>query len=89
MTSGEYVVLLVNHGDADSRNLKELIEFMDTPRVRITEPEQWRSALGEQRLEALFVGPDLSYVELGELLGDIRALDPNVPIVMINADGAA
>lgn len=84
MTSADCLILVVNRTEADAANLKELIEFMDTPRVRTAAPTDWRSKLGDSRLEALFVGPDLSDHEVDRLLGDIHGLDPNVPIVMIN-----
>lgn len=87
MTADDRMILVVNHGIPAARNLKELIEFMDTPNVRIAAPDDWRSKLGEHRLEALFVGPDVSDQEVDRLLGDIGEMDPNVPIVMMNEDG--
>ena len=89
MTGGECVILVVNHGASASRNLKELIEFMDTPRVRTAAPDEWRDTLGDERLEALFVGPDLSDKEVDALLSGIGELDPNIPIVMIGEEDAA
>ena len=88
MTGGECVILVVNHGESAARNLKELIEFMDTPQVRIAAPEDWREQLGDRRLEALFVGPDMSEQEVDDLLADVGRLDPNVPIVMMNEGDA-
>ncbi|MDH3352475.1 MAG: hypothetical protein OEM60_05355 [Gammaproteobacteria bacterium] len=88
MTGGDYVILVVNRTKVEAENLKELIEFMDAPNVRTSEPGDWRRALGDSRLEALFVGPDLSSDEVNVLLADIGEFDPNVPIVMMN-DGAA
>jgi len=84
MSSSESVILVVNNGDSAALNLKDLIEFMDTPHVQIAAPEEWQSKLGERRLQALFVGPDMSDEELDKLLSDIGKLDPNVPIVMMN-----
>lgn len=89
MTSGENLILVVNHGEPAARNLKELIEFMDSPRVRIAAPEDWRDKLGDHRLEALFVGADLSAGEVDALLVDIGKLDPNVPIVMLEDEQAS
>jgi len=61
---------------------------MDTPNVRTATPGDWRQVLGDRRLEALFVGPDLSADEVKVLIADIGEYDPNVPIVMMN-DGEA
>ena len=84
MTGDEYVILVVNQTKAEGEKLKELIEFMDTPNVRTAAPDEWRQVLDERRLEALFVGPDLSPEEVDALLVDVGALDPNVPIVMMD-----
>lgn len=88
MIGDEYVILVVNRGNAEAENLKELIEFMDTPNVRTAVPGHWHEVLGERRLEALFVGSDLSANEVNTLLADIGKFDPNVPIVMMD-DGEA
>ncbi len=89
MTGENYVILVINRAQADAENLKELIEFMDTPNVRTALPNEWRQELGDRRLEALFVGPDLSTDEIDRLLVDVGEFDPNVPIVMMQAEGAA
>jgi len=89
MTGEAYVILVINRAQADADNLKELIEFMDTPNVRTALPGEWRQTLGDRRLEALFVGPDLSTDEIDTLLVDVGEFDPNVPIVMMQAEGAA
>jgi len=89
MTSGEHVILVVNRGESAARNLKGLIEFMDTPPVLIAAPEDWQSELGEQRVDALFIGPDMSDTEIDKLLNEIGKLDPNIPIVMMHEDDTA
>ena len=88
MTGVEHVILVVNRSESAARNLKDLIEFMDTPSVLIAAPDDWQQRLGEQRLDALFIGPDMSDIEVNTLLQDIRELDPNIPIVMMNEDDA-
>ncbi len=89
MPGDDCVILVINRLQAEADNLKELIEFMDTPNVRTATPAEWRQRLGDARLEALFVGPDLSSDEIDALITDVGELDPNVPIVMMQADGAA
>lgn len=87
--SGEvFVILVINRSEVEAENLKELIEFMDTPHVRTAGPGDWRDALGDDRLEAMFIGPDISADEADQLVGDIGKLDPNVPIVMANTGNA-
>jgi len=82
------MILVVARKLSQADNLKELIEFMDTPQVCTAAPGEWRQRLGSHRLEALFVGPDLSDGDVQTLLGDVGELYPNVPIVMMQATGA-
>jgi hypothetical protein len=84
MSGAERVVLVVDTVDVECERLRELIEFMDTPNVCTSSPANWRATLGERRLEALFLGPDLSDGEIDVLLADVGKLDPNVAIVMMN-----
>ena len=65
-------------------NLKDLIGFMDEPEVRTSTPTQWLERLGADRLGAVFIGQDLSDLEVRAVVGDIGALDPNTPIVMLH-----
>ena len=89
MQDSGHVILVVNHRKAEADNLKELIEFMDTPHVCTSAPDAWRQALGDARLEAVFVGHDLSDDEVNSLISDIGEFDANVPIVMLQAEDAA
>lgn len=77
-------ILVVDPSRAVAEHVKELIEFMDSPRVVIARPGDWRAQLGDHRLEALFVGPDLSDEDVRKLLSDLARLDPNVPVVMMS-----
>ena len=87
MTPADGIILIVDHTAARASNLKSLIEFLDTPRVCTATSSEWRGRLGDNRLEALFVGPDLLEDDLQRLLGDVRKMDPNVPIVIMQAEG--
>lgn len=86
VTGTESVVLIVDSVAAELENLRELIEFMDTPNVCTAVPENWQETLGNRRLEAVFVGPDLSDKQIDALLDSVRKIDPNVPIVILNAE---
>lgn len=87
MQAGQKTILVVDRDPVLAEHLKALIEFMDSPSVVIAEPADWRERLGEQRLEALFVGPDLSADDVSILLTDLCSVDPNVPVVMMRGDG--
>lgn len=88
MDNADSLIVVVNNSAATTNNLKELIEFMDTPEVRSAKPREWRKAVGGRRIEAVFVGPDLKDGEVRSLVDDIGELDPNIPIVMLSeSDG--
>ena len=78
--------MVVNRAGEAADNLKELIEFMDAPDVRTSTPAEWRQEVGDSRLEAVFIGPDLSDTDIRGLVDDIGKLDPNIPIVMISEE---
>ena len=80
--------MVIDGDGAPAKNLKELIEFMDVPRVQISGPDDWQSKIGDRRLAAVFLGRDLSKDQIKDLMGDIEALDPNVPIVMVDRGNA-
>lgn len=85
---GERLIMVIEGRESRGQNLKELIEFMDAPRVRIAAPENWRKRLGDCRLAAIFLGDDLEQDVIDGLITDVGEIDPNTPIVMVSADGA-
>jgi len=86
LSSTDSVIVVVNRPGAAANNLKELIEFMDAPNVCTATPSGWQQQLGGSRLEAVFIGPDLSDSDVRTLVDDIGKFDPNVPIVMITEE---
>ena len=84
MTGAASLIMVVNNAAADAENIKELIEFMDAPLVCMANPSTWLQKVGDDRLDAVFVGPDLSDSDVRSLVGNIGKLDPNIPIVMLN-----
>ncbi len=84
MTAREGKIIVINRTIADAENLKELIEFMDEPDVCTSTPSQWRSCVGDCRLDAVFMGHDLTESEVRSVVGDLGNLDPNIPIVMLH-----
>ena len=83
MAHSERAILVVDTSEAQASNLKELIEFMDTPTVCAATPATWREQLGDRRLEALFLGPDVAPDAADSVLSSVAALDPNIPIVLL------
>lgn len=86
MDSTQGTIMVVNAGAAAADNLKELIEFMDAPEVKVATPAKWREVAEETRVEAVFLGPDLDDDEVRRLLSGIGDLDPSIPIVMLDAE---
>ncbi len=84
--SADSMIMVVNRAAPTAENLKELIEFMDAPNVCTATPAGWREQVGEHRLEAVFIGPDLDDSDIHTLVDDIGKLDPNIPIIMLTDD---
>jgi hypothetical protein len=83
--SVERLIMVIDGQGARGQNLKELLEFMDAPRVQIASPEDWRERLGDRRLAAIFMGDDLPADQIDRLMSDIAEVDPNAPIVLVSA----
>ena len=79
--------MVIDGPEARGQNIKELIEFMDMPRVRIAQVETWREKLGERRLAAIFVGDDLENDSFERVIQEVGDYDPNTPIVRVSRDG--
>lgn len=86
MTS-DPLIMVIEGTESRGRNIKELIEFMDVPRVRIAQVETWREQLGEGRLAAIFVGDDLEPEALERIIREVGEHDPNTAIVRVSRDG--
>ena len=83
MSDSDKTILIVDDDESVAQNLKELIEFMDTPNVITAAPQDWRQRVGRCRLEAMFVGAAVSDDDLGNLLIDLKKFDPDVPVVVL------
>ena len=86
MDNTDGMIMVVNRAGSAAENLKELIEFMDAPNVCTATPAKWQQEIGDNRLEAVFIGPDLSDKDVRSLVDDIGKLDPNIPIVMLTEE---
>jgi hypothetical protein len=81
-------MMLISQGEAVSHEIKKLIEFMDAPSVCAATPSDWQERVGDARLEAVFVCPDLGEVETRAVVEAIGQRDPNIPIVIV-AEGTS
>jgi hypothetical protein len=86
MTS-EPLIMVIDRSRACGLDLKQLIEFMDAPRVRVADPDTWRARLGDDRLAAVFLGGELDSDQKDRVIREIGELDPNTPIVRLAAHG--
>lgn len=86
MSSVDSMIMVVNRGGLAADNLKELIEFMDAPHVCTATPKKWQEQVGDSRLEAVFIGPDLTDRDIRRVVTEIGDLDPNIPVVVITED---
>ena len=80
-------IIVIEGTEGRGDELKELIEFMDVPRVHVANAENWQDSIGERRLAAVFLGDDLEPKTLRRVIREIGELDPNTPIVRVKGDG--
>lgn len=77
-------VILVIDNDADSAsNLKALIEFLDAPAVRTAGVDDWRSQVGDDYLDAIFIGAGVKDPEMRRILSDIGDFAPDLAVVRV------
>ncbi len=84
MSTADRVILVIDERTDRAEPLKEMIEFMDAPEVRIAVPAEWRTSLGQQRPAAIFLTDSLSADTAESIVREVGALDPNIPIVLLS-----
>ncbi len=84
----ERVILVIDDELERAEALKGMIEFMDSPAVRISVPDEWQNQLGEARAAAVFLANGLQADIVDKIVREIGDIDPNIPIVLMedNAD---
>lgn len=85
MQAKDQLILIVTDDIEHAEHHKELLEFMDAPCVEIATVKGWRSQLGQRRLSAIFLGPNLTNLVNEKIIGDIGKIDPNISIVILDA----
>ena len=83
MTNRDKTILVVDTDIETAETIAELIEFMDTPSVTTTNPENFKRCVSERPLEAMFLGAGLTDSAIQDLLETLGSIDPNVPVVML------
>lgn len=78
------MILVVDSKASVAEKLKSMIEFLDTPAVVTAGARDWREQAEGERLDAVFVGPDLAESEVADLVGGIGEIDPNASIVIVD-----
>lgn len=86
MTLPDRVILIVDQSTERATRLKDMIEFMDAPEVRITIPDQWRDAVQDRRFAAIFLAETVSHDVAQSIMKEMESIDPNVPIVLMTGD---
>ncbi|MEQ8207373.1 MAG: sigma-54 dependent transcriptional regulator [Woeseia sp.] len=82
-----HLIVVIHEAADQSRQIKELIEFMDAPQVLTATPENWREQIGDRRLAALFVSAGLPKSVQNRIFDGVAAIDCNVPLV-VTGDGS-
>ncbi len=86
MTVTDRVILIIDASDEHAKRLKDMIEFMDAPEVRITVPDDWQSAIDDRRLAAVFLTESVSDESTRAIISKMAEIDPNVPIVVATGE---
>ena len=79
------MILVIDNKAGAATKLKSMIEFMDSPRVVTAAPGDWRSSIGDERLDAVFIGSDVADSDVDAMLDELERIDPNVSIVMVES----
>ena len=79
------MILVIDSESGAATRLKSMIEFMDSPRVVAASPGDWLTSVGEERLDAVFIGSAVEDVVVDAMLGQLEHIDPNVSIVMVDS----
>ena len=78
------MILVIDSEAGTATKLKSMIEFMDSPRVVTASPGDWHARLGDERLDAVFIGSHVDDGDVDAMLDELEHIDPNVSIVMID-----
>jgi DNA-binding NtrC family response regulator len=83
------MILVIDGESGAATKLKSMIEFMDAPRVVTAGPTDWHSTIGDERLDAVFIGSDVDDDDVDAMLDELEHIDPNISIVMLDSVSSA
>ncbi|WP_082989959.1 sigma-54 interaction domain-containing protein [Woeseia oceani] len=83
-----HLIVVIHEAADQSRQIKELIEFMDAPQVLTATADNWRAQIGDSRLAAVFVSAGLPKSVQSRIFDGVAAIDCNVPLV-VTGDGGS
>ena len=86
MTSSDRVILVIDDQPERANQLRDMIEFMDAPSVRVLHPNRWRENVEDLRIAAVFLSDSVSEAASDRVVRDIGRIDPNIPIVMLSGE---
>jgi len=68
-----------------AQDMRNLLEFMDTHRVEIANPDNWQDQLDGRALSAVFLAPDVADETREVLIDEIGRLDASISVVVVNS----
>ena len=81
-TGKEGIVLVIDADHDSASRLRDMIEFLDTPHVRVVDETGWRDAATEA-LSMVFLGRSLAPDAARSIARSLRAQCPPVPVVRV------
>ncbi|MEN7343852.1 MAG: hypothetical protein AAAFM81_12955 [Pseudomonadota bacterium] len=79
-------ILIIDADNQRATRLKGMIEFLDSPRVKIATPDDWQAQTEGAALHAVFLGDGLSPELVERLCDDVEATFHGVPVVVIERE---
>ena len=77
------VILIIDAHTEGAAELKELLEFMVLPEVRIAAPDRWKNEIGDNPIDVIFLAGASGRGENDVTLRELREHLPDVPIVLL------
>ena len=84
----EYAVLVVDDDQARRRQLKAILEFIETDEIWVADSDHWAGSIAdEQRLiQAVILGACQGAGHTEKVMTQLREKDPNLPVILLRED---
>ncbi|MEO0998644.1 MAG: hypothetical protein AAFX58_14090 [Pseudomonadota bacterium] len=86
MSAQERIILVIDDSLERGTQLKDMIEFLDAPEVRLVHPKNWREQIESCRLAAVFIADSIKPAEGRRIVSAIGEVDRNIPIVVLDGE---